>query len=254
MRPRLSALGLAAAGLRATAAAICLTAVAVCAAPPPGAQAATVANITPSFAPDRLGASTALSLAIQYTNQEGAIPAPVTHAVVHLPAGLGIDVRSFGVCPASRLEKQLGHGCPASSRIGRGSALVGAHLGAINLHESASLTAWRGPNAGGHPALEILGEGLSPLEEHVVLKGVLETDRAPYGQRLTMTIPPIPTLTLEPNASALRFSLTVGAGSGRLGKLLHAPGSCPAGGFRFGADFGYADGGTSSTKATARCP
>lgn len=240
--------------MRAHLSILCLTAVAVCAALPPGAQAATVASIAPSFAPDRLGASTALSLSIQYSNQDGGIPEPVTHAVVHLPAGLGIDVGSFGVCPASRLEKQLGHGCPASSRIGRGSASMGAHLGAINLNENASLTAWRGPNAGGHATLEILGEGLSPLEEHVVLKGVLETDSAPYGQRLTMTVPPIPTLPTEPNASALRFSLTVGAGSGRLGKLLHAPRSCPAGGFRFGADFGYADGSRSSTTATARCP
>lgn len=240
--------------MRARLSTLCLTAVAVCAALPPGARAATVAGITPSFAPDRLGASSALSLTIQYTNQEGGIPAPVTHAVVHLPAGLGIDVHSFGVCPASRLERQLGRGCPASSRIGRGSALMGARLGAINLNENASLTAWRGPDAGGRPTLEILGEGLSPLEEHVVLKGVLEADHAPYGQRLTMTIPPIPTLPTEPNASALHFALTVGAGSGKLGKLIHAPKSCPAGGFRFGADFGYADGSNSSTTATARCP
>jgi hypothetical protein len=240
--------------VRAHLSTLCLTALAACAALAPGAQAATVAGITPSFAPARLGASTALTLAIAYSNQEGGIPAPVTHAVVHLPAGLGINERSFGVCPAARLERQLGRGCPASSRIGKGSALVGAHLGAINLHENASLTAWRGPNAGGRPTLEILGEGLSPLEEHVVLKGVLETDRAPYGQKLTMTVPPIPTLPLEPNASALHFALTVGAGSGRLGKLIHAPKSCPAGGFRFGADFSYADGSTSSTTATARCP
>jgi hypothetical protein len=231
-----------------------IAAVAVCAALTAGAQAATVASITPSFAPDRLGASTAFTLAIQYSNQEGAIPEPVNHAVVHLPAGLGIDVRSFGICPAARLEKQLGRGCPSSARLGRGSALMGAHLGAINLHENASLTAWRGPDKGGRPTLEILGEGLSPLEEHVVLKGVLEADRAPYGQRLTMTIPPIPTLPTEPNASALHFSLTVGSGHGKLGKLIHAPGSCPAGGFRFGADFGYADGTSSSSAATVHCP
>lgn len=254
MRPHLNTLRLAVPSLRAAALTVCLAAAAVCAALPPGAGAATVASITPSFAPDRLGASTSLTLAIQYSNQEGGIPEPVTHAVVHLPAGLGIDVRSFGVCPASRLEKQLGRGCPASARLGKGSALMGAHLGAINLHENANLTAWRGPDAAGRPTLEILGEGLTPLEEHVVLKGVLEPDHAPYGQRLTMTIPPIPTLPTEPNASALHFSLTVGSGHGKLGKLLHAPSSCPAGGFRFGADFGYADASNSSTTATARCP
>jgi hypothetical protein len=219
-----------------------------------GAQAATVAVITPSFAPERLGASAAFTLAIQYSNQGGGVPEPVTHAVVHLPAGVGIDVRAAGICPKSKLQKQSGRGCPASARIGSGSALMGAHLGAINLHENATLSAWRGPDQGGHPTMEILGEGLTPLEERVVVTGVLEADHGPYGQRLTMAIPPIPTLPTEPNASVLHFSLTVGSGHGRLGRLIHVPSRCPAGGFPFAADFGYADGTSSRSAATVHCP
>ncbi|HEV3071093.1 MAG TPA: hypothetical protein VGY76_06680 [Solirubrobacteraceae bacterium] len=233
---------------------LCVTAALAACALTTGAQAATVASITPAFAPARLGASTAFSLAIQYSNQGGGVPEPVTHAVVHLPAGLGIEVRAAGICPKSKLEKQSGQGCPASARVGRGSALMGAHLGAIDLHENAALSAWRGPNQGGHPTLEILGEGLSPLEERVVVTGVLEADHAPYGQRLTMSVPPIPTLPTEPNASVLHFSLTVGAGHGRLGRLIHVPSKCPAGGFRFGADFAYADSTSSSTTAVVHCP
>jgi len=227
---------------------------ALCAALATAAQAATVASITPSFAPDRAGAGTALTLAIGYSNQQGGVPEPVTHIVVHLPAGLGINLRGVGTCSRSRLEKQMGRGCPASARAGSGSARLGAHLGAINLNENASLTAWRGPNKGGRATLQLLGVGLSPLEEHVVVSGVLEPDHAPYGQQLVLSIPPIPTLTGEPNASVLHSSVRIGAAHGRLGRLIRVPRSCPTRGFPFGADFNYAGGGSGSTTATIPCP
>jgi len=245
-------------GMRAGAHAGALCAIAtlaVCAVLPTGAQAATTASITPSFAPNRLGAATAFTLRIAYADQQDPVPEPVSHAVVHLPAGLGIDLRGIGICPSSRLEKQAGRGCPASSRVGSGSSLAGAHLGATNLNETAALTAWRGPNRGGRPTLEIRGQGLTPLEESVVVVGVLEPDSAPYGQKLVMTVPPIPTLPLEPNASILRFALTVGsAHGGHGGGLIRVPHRCPAGGFPFAADFAYAGGSTSTSTATVRCP
>jgi hypothetical protein len=229
--------------------------VAVCIALSTGAQAATVASIAPSFAPDRLSAGTAFTLTIAYSDPQGGIPEPVSHAVVHLPAGLGINLRGVGTCPKALLEKQAGRGCPASARVGSGSSLAGAHLGAINLNETAALTAWRGPNQGGRPTLEILGQGLTPLEERVVVIGVLKPDHAPYGQQLVMTVPPIPTLPTEPNASILHFSLTVGsAHGGHRGGLIRVPRSCPAGGFPFGADFAYAGGSTSTSTARVRCP
>jgi hypothetical protein len=230
--------------------------VALCAALPGAAQAGTVASVRPSFAPDRAGASTAFTLKIAFANQQEGIPAPVTGATVHLPAGLGIDLRSASTCPKATLQRNAGRSCPASARIGSGSALVVAHLGTLNLNENASLTAWRGPNQGGQPALEIVGQGLSPLEERVVVSGVLEPDQPPYGQQLVMINPAIPTLPLEPNAALSRFSLTVGsthaghAGGG----LIRVPRTCPAGGFPFGADFSYADGSTSATTATVPCP
>ncbi len=234
---------------------LCIAAtLALCASLTTGAQAATVASIAPSFAPDRAGVETALTLGITFSNQQGAVPEPLTHMVVHLPAGLSINLRGIGTCSRAHLEKQLGHGCPSSARVGSGSAQVGAHLGAINLNESATLTAWRGPNQGGRSTLQILGVGLSPLEEHVVLSGVLEPDSAPYSQKLVMTVPPIPTLTGEANASVLHTSVTIGSAHGRLGGLLRVPRTCPAHGFAFGGDFGYADASSSSTTATIPCP
>jgi len=233
---------------------LCVATVALCAALTTGAQAATVGSIKPSFAPNRAGAGTAFTLAMSFSNPQGPVPEPLSHLVVHLPAGIGINLHKIGICSKARLEKQAGHGCPASSRVGSGSAHLEAHLGAINLDENATLSAWRGPNQGSHATLQILGIGLSPLEESVVLSGVLEPDHAPYSQQLVMSIPPIPTLTGEPNASILHSSVTIGAAHGKLGGLIRVPRSCPADGFHFGADFGYAEGASSTTTATVRCP
>lgn len=227
---------------------------AACAVLSTGAQAATVGGITPSFTPDRAGAGTAFTLAMGFSQEQGGVPEPVTNMVIHLPAGLGIDVRGVSTCPKALLERHAGRGCPASARVGGGSARMGAHLGATNLDESAALTAWRGPNQAGHTTLEILGHGLTPLDEHVTITGVLEPDRAPYSQKLVMKIPPIPTLTGEANASVLRSTVTIGSAHGRLGRLMRVPRSCPAGGFPFAADFSYADATSSSATATVHCP
>ena len=234
-------------------AALAFCAPALCATLAAGAQAATVSSITPSFSPNRLGAPTAFTLAIKYTNTQGGVPAPVSHTVVHLPAGLGINLRGVGTCSKSRLQAQGPRGCPSSARVGAGSALLGAHLGSQTIDESATLTAFRGPNQGGRPVLEIFGQGLSPLEERMVITGVLQPDRPPYGMQLVMSIGAIPTLPTEPNASTIRFSLTIGGRSHARG-LVRVPRSCPTAGFLFGADFTFSDGSTSNVTAPVHCP
>jgi hypothetical protein len=214
------------------------------AAPPAG----TVANLTPSFSPDRLGAPAALTLGLRYRNEQGGVPAPVTHTVVDLPAGVSFDLNGVSVCSRAGAARDA---CPASSRVGAGSTLSEAHLGTLTLTENATLTAFRGPNQGVRPTLEIASQGLTPLIERVLMTAVVEADAPPYGPALALSIPPIPTLPTEPNASIVRFSLTIGAGRGGLVRIPH---SCPAGGFPFAGSFTFADASTSSTTAAARCP
>ncbi len=238
------------------AAAILAAATVLCAAlPAADARAATVATIKPSFAPDRLGAVTAVTMSVHFSNEQGGVPEALSHAVVQLPSGLGIDPRGVGTCSKASLEANMGRNCPGSALIGSGNALAVAHLGSLNLNESTTLSAWRGPNQGGRPTLEIAGEGLSPLQERVVASGVLEPDHAPYGQKLVMSIPPIPTIPLEPDASIQRFSVTIGfsARTRREGHL-SVPRTCPAGGFPFAAEFTYADGSSSNSTAKVPCP
>jgi hypothetical protein len=231
-------------------------------APAPGElPEATVGAVGVAFTPDRLGAPTAMRMTFRYTGPAHTVPAPVRRVVVHLPEGLGIyPPHGSRTCSAARLQARGPAGCPAFAEVGTGSAQVGAHLGTLNLSENATLTAWAGPEQDGNPTLEIAGQGLSPLEERVVMSGVLLPDSLPYGMEMVMTIPPVPTLPTEPDASLLNFSLTVGSTHrGRHtapggAELIRVPRTCPAGGFPFAATFSYANGTTGTAHARVPCP
>jgi hypothetical protein len=218
----------------------------------------TTATVKPSFAPNKLGAPSALTVAIGYSGPAGNVPAAVRRAVVELPDGLGIFPPSRSrSCSRATLQARGPQGCPAFAKVGSGSALLGAHLGTLNLHEGAALTAWEGPPQGSNPTLEIAGQGLSPLEERVVVTGVLLPDNPPYGEKLVMSIPPVPTLPTEPYASVLRLALTLGsprAVNNGGAKLIRVPSRCPAGGFPFAASFTYADGSSGTASARVPCP
>jgi hypothetical protein len=217
---------------------------------PPGQPDGTTTSLVPSFSPDRLAAPAALTLNINYAGAPHRVPAPVRNTIVHLPAGLNIHMQGVSTCSRGGVSRG---NCPASSRVGAGNDVATAHLGSQTLSESATVTAFRGPNQGGHPTLLIASQGLTPLIERIVITVAITRDRPPYGLQLQMSVPPIPTLPTEPNASIQHFTLTVGGAHG-LRNLLQTPGNCPAGGFPFGADFTFTDGSTTSSTATARCP
>jgi len=150
-------------------------------------------------------------------------------------------------------------GCPGRSLVGHGHAVMEVHAGSLAVPEEVTITAFRGPNRGNHPTLEVFGQGETPLDQSSISTGVLEPAGAQYSSKLTVSIPPIPTLVLEPNASVLSMSLTVGeAGRGprahaAAGSIL-VPRSCPTGGFSFAARFTFADGSTASASAAVACP
>ena len=231
-------------------------------APSMALAAETSASMRASLVPNRLGARTALTLAFKLSGGEEGVPAPLSGMVVRLPAGLNVDLRGVGTCASSRLRRNGAAGCPAGSIVGRGHALMSVHAGSLAVPEEATITIFRGPNRGSRPALEIFGQGETPLDQSSISTGVLEPDGVPYGSKLTVSIPPIPTLMLEPNASVVSESLTIGGG-GVLGRgpeghaaagAILVPRSCPVGGFPFAAGFTLADGSTISSSATVPCP
>jgi hypothetical protein len=244
-------------GLRTLAAILVVGAVLGCAASTVTAQPATSATIAPNLFPDRLGAKGALVFTIRYTGGESGVPSPVRRSVWRLPAGLGLEIPHLRSCAAARLRARGPRGCPPQSQIGSGYALAEAHVGSQIVTENIRLWAFVGPLQGFAPAFEILGQGYTPFDQRMVFTGTAMPDRAPYGEDLVMSIPPIPTLPLEPDASIVTLSLTVGTRARRhLSDLntIVVPGSCPLGGFPFAAEFTYADGSRGSTLAAALCP
>ncbi|HWX44836.1 MAG TPA: hypothetical protein VNY52_05900 [Solirubrobacteraceae bacterium] len=217
----------------------------------------TRAAIQPSFSPDRLGAKAAFTFKVHFTGGAFAVPSPVRRAIVHLPPGLSMHIPTIRSCTSARLRAHGAKACPARSLIGTGSALADIHAGAGIESEEAKVWAFLGPLQGGaNPTIEILGEGYTPLEERVVITATVLPDKPPYGEELEMTIPPIPSIPLEPDASTVSFSLTVGGPRFRLHdpNTVVLPSHCPAGGFPFATEFTYADGSTSTTTATVPCP
>jgi hypothetical protein len=224
----------------------------ICAAAP--ALAATGASIEPSFAPYRLGASAAGTISLRFFGGADHVPAPLSTMTLRLPAGLGIDLNGVGVCQPSRLRSRGAAGCGTGSLIGRGHALLEVHAGSQTVPEDAAVSVFRGPTRGGRTTFEIFGRGETPLDESTVSTAVLQGDSAPYGLRLVVAVPPIPTLTYEPNASFSSLSLTIGnAGGGSHAKIV-LPRSCPRAGFPFAATFGFADRSSTSAVARLRCP
>jgi hypothetical protein len=227
----------------------------VCSTSTAPARAQTVASITPTLVPDRPGAGSALTIAIRYAGGDLGVPEPVRRTVIQFPSGMTLDLPQIHTCSPERLRTLGADGCPADSRVGSGHALLAAREGSQTIDEDATLTAFLGPAHNLEPTLEILGQGYTPFDERVVLIGSELPDRAPYGEEIEMIIPPIPTLPLEPDASMLTFSLTVGTRGHRAdANTVVVPSRCPAGGFPFAADFTYADGSTSSAAATTPCP
>jgi hypothetical protein len=234
-----------------------LFALATFVASPAGAQPVTTATIMPTLTPDRLGAEGALQLTIRYAADESGVPSPVRRSILRFPAGLGVEIPHLRSCSLERLRTRGPSACPKQSLLGHGSALAEAQAGSQIVSESIALSLFVGPFHNLQPTFEILGQAYTPFDERIVLTGTVLPDNPPYGEDLVLSIPPIPTLPLEPDASIVSMSLTVGAAKPSHPVTVNTivvPPSCPTGGFPFAAEFTYADGSTGSVLANAPCP
>jgi hypothetical protein len=222
---------------------------------PTGSTAGT-AGISASFNPNRPGASGALTVTIDLPTGAAANPIPLRRTTLRLPAGLGVQIPHLRSCAPARLRLLGPTACPTQSRLGVGRALAQAQLGSSVLAESVSLWVFLGPLRNLQPTFEVLAQGYTPFDERVVLSGTVLPDEPPYGEDLVLSIPTIPTLPLEPEASIVSMSLTIGSSrsSVREPNTTIEPTSCPTGGFPFAAQFVYADGSTQDASTLLPCP
>lgn len=215
--------------------------------------AATSVGVQPSLQPYRLGAHARASVSLRFFGGAEHVPAPLSGAVLRFPPGLRIDLSGIGSCAYARLHSRGAAGCPASSLLGRGAATLEVHAGSQTVPEHATISVFRGANRGAHPTFEILGHGSTPLDETTISTAVLLADSPPYGSKLVVTVPPIPTLTFEPNASFNALSLTIG-GTPHARNPIVIPRHCPSGGFAFATSFSFADGSSAVESGRVPCP
>jgi hypothetical protein len=143
--------------------------------------------------------------------------------------------------------------------MGSGTAIVAIPFGSVVVKEPVQLALLAGPSSDGYLHLLAYASGKFPVEAAVVLTAVL------LAGRLSITVPPIPSLPAAPYVAVEEMHLTLGGHltyfetvKGRRVAYHPAgvglPRSCPRGGFPFAATFAFIDGSSARAHAAVACP
>src|SRR5207245_3118327 len=114
------------------------------AAGPAQALAAPQASLQIAARPDRLGARTALTVALEVFGEgaQDGVPPPLRTLTIHLPSGLGVSLAGVATCRPSALRRRGIAACPATARVGAGDATLEVHAGSQTIPEDSRLTAF----------------------------------------------------------------------------------------------------------------
>jgi hypothetical protein len=235
---------------------VAVAAVLLCLYPVTTAGATQSVALGASFTPYRLGAPTTIDLNLQIRAPVGEIPSALTEVEVRYPQNLGFALSGLGlaVCSSSTLEAAGSSGCPANSIMGHGKALAELRFGPQLVTEAASISIARAPDQEGHIALLLYASGPSPVNTQVLAPAQLLPTGPPFGGRLDMQLPVIPSVPGAPDVAIVSLQVSLGprgliyyeqAEGSTLAytpKGILLPTSCPRGGFPFAATFSFLDG------------
>jgi hypothetical protein len=245
--------------LAALAACACMLAAAV-------ASAGESLALDGSFSPDRLGASTNLSLTASFDSSTEDPPSPVERITLYGPAGMGVDVRGAGTCAAAILEQKGPRGCPADSRAGFGGGVGALELPGETVHVPYTLDLFFASKARGDLRLLAFASASAPVGVELVLLARQVPAAEPYGLGFSVEVPPVSTVPGASNASIESAFVTLGSPDAAYYESVHgrralvhlrgivAPNSCPHGGFPVEGTVDFADGETLAVNPTIPCP
>lgn len=240
----------------------------VLAACPTAAPAAPNVALRASFTPDRLSTPTTIFFEFSIAREEGRLPPPLTHMVLHMPAGMSYATSDLGlaVCrPQALVEKGLS-GCSPNARLGHGSAFVEVPFGTSSGREIPDIEALMGPEHAGNVVVLFYANGRVPVYAQIVFSGELLPGGGPFGMALDTSVPLIPSVPGGPPVSILRVSSTIGPSHLTYYKRVHGhrvayrprgievPEHCPRGGFPFKAQFTFLDGSQAQARTAVHCP
>jgi hypothetical protein len=221
-----------------------------------------------AFTPYRLGAPTTIDLNLQVQAPADQIPSALTEVEVRYPQNLGFALSGLGlaVCSPATLEAAGTSGCPANSIMGRGSAVAELRFGPQLVTENASISIARAPDQEGHIALLLYASGPSPVNTQILSPAQLLPTSRPFGGRLQMELPVIPSVPGAPDVAIVSLRVTLGPQGltyyeqtegntlAFTPKGILLPKTCPRGGFPFAATFSFLDGSHPVAQATVPCP
>jgi len=219
------------------------------------------------FIPLALGKPSTISLSFRVRDPGAKAPPPLRRMTIRYPNELGIALSGLGIetCTVETLEFNGPSGCPTDSLMGRGSALAALPFGPEVLYERAKVWVYRAPDANGYINLLFYAEGHHPVIAHLVLTAELLPERPPYGGRIAVSLPLIPSLPEAPPVSIVKLSATLGPRGityierrhHRLVRYkptgIYLPQRCPRSGFPWSATFAFQDGHQAATRIYVPC-
>jgi hypothetical protein len=252
--------------LRATLGTLTAVLVALCVAAP--ARATQVVKLGAGFTPYRLGTPTSIDLDLSIHAPSGQIPSALTEVEVRYPQNLGFALSGLGlaVCSSAMLEESGAGGCPANSIMGRGSATAELGFGGHVVRENASISIARAPDQEGHIALLLYASGPSPVNTQILSPAQLLPTSPPFGGRLNMELPIIPSVPGAADVAIISLDVTLGPEGltyfervddstlAYTPKGILLPKTCPRGGFPFAATFSFLDGSHPEARTVLPCP
>jgi hypothetical protein len=234
----------------------------------PRAQAAQTARLQVALTPEHLGKGSTIVFGFEIATSTGGVPSPLTELNLSYPANLGLATSGLGLatCSIAELEEDGVGSCPPNSQMGYGSAVIEVPIGPSILRERGTITTFMAPLRNGNLGLLFYAAAESPISAQLFFSGLVLPAALPFGGRLNVMVPLIPSLPEAPYAAVVSLRSTIGPLHLTYYERVHGktlayqpngislPAHCPRGGFPFAATFKFADGTGASAHASVPCP
>jgi hypothetical protein len=220
-----------------------------------------IAKLAASFTPERLGAPTTVTFALNIDPPRESMPPPLSQIDFSYPGNLGFATSGLGLasCNPEKLQADGGQVCPANSRMGGGSATVEVTFGTEVIDEHVVLELFAAPSPDGFAHLAILARGKEPVEARIVITAVL------LAGNLQIDVPAVPGLPGGPDVAIKQIQASLGGPLTYYERVrghtlayhpkgIGLPSSCPRGGWHLGAALAFRNGQHSQARDVIACP